>query len=212
MRYIEKKTAPTVFIEWLHKISPDWQPSFSNMSKIVKHGLKVALIEEQLGLCCYCESKLKEQDSHIEHLRPQTLFPDLALDYNNMLCSCQANLKRGAPRHCGNAKGDWFDEEKLISPLDRNCASHFRFTGDGHIKPNKEEDIAAKKTIEYLALDIPKLVDSRQRVLTAFLDENISDEEFRNFYNAYFNAPSALNPPEYISAILDVFSGQEHSL
>ena len=131
------------------------------------------------------------------------------MDYNNLLCSCQNNLKKGEPRHCGNAKDDWFDEDLLISPLSPDCSEHFRYTGDGYIYPLDDADAAAKETIEHLKLDIPLLVANRRSVLDTFLDGSITDEEFKDFYHKYFDKLSCQNPPEFISAVTDVFS-QKH--
>jgi len=206
MRYIQKNnTEPASFTRWKGKASADWEPTFENMNSAVKKDIKSALKKEQLGLCCYCESKLRDDYSHIEHFRPQETYKWLSLDYGNMLCSCQSNLKKGDPIHCGNAKDNWFDESLTISPLSRDCASHFRYTGDGHVYPADEHDSAAIATIEHLKLDIRKLVDSRQEVINAFLDPKISDAEFKRFYDLYFRNLSAENPPEFISAIIDVF-------
>jgi len=51
------------------------------------------------------------------------LYPEKALDFYNMLCSCQNKLKKGEPRHCGNLKGD---DELPISPLDEDCERYFK--------------------------------------------------------------------------------------
>lgn len=204
MRCIQKsENEPTSFASWKAQTNENWQPTFENMNSTVKQELKTALSDEQLGICCYCESKLTETDSHIEHFRPQGRFPDRSLDYTNLLCSCQSNLKKGKPRHCGSAKADWFDSN-LISPLQENCSSYFNFTGDGHIYPAVQG--AAQETIACLALDIPKLVSSRKEVLDVFLDENISDADFVSFFKKYITSLSSSNPPEYISAVTQVFS------
>lgn len=205
MRYIEKMPEPVRFTEWKNAANDDWVPSFDNMASDVKEKLKASLIKEQRGICCYCESKLIKNDSHIEHFRPQERFQELSLDYNNLFCSCQSNLKKGDPRHCGNAKGEWFDEELLISPLSPDCASHFCYTADGHVFPANSTDAAAKETIKRLALDCPKLVDSRKAVLEHFLDDSISDEEALLFINKTIESASAENPQSFISAILSVF-------
>lgn len=59
MRFIRKNyEEPSFFTEWKGEETPDWKPTFEEMS--IKKKLKAFLIEEQIGLCCYCESKLKE--------------------------------------------------------------------------------------------------------------------------------------------------------
>ena len=119
----------------------------------------------------------------LEHFRPQSDHD--FLDFANLLCSCQNNLQKGEPRHCGHLKRNWFDDKLLISPLDSTCESRFAFTADGHIKPRKETDPAAKTTIEKLGLNIPKLRDLRKHAIEPFLDENLSAQEFQQFVQDY---------------------------
>ncbi len=121
----------------------------------------------------------------LEHFRPQSDPTIDSLDFANLLCSCQKNLQKGEPRHCGHLKGNWFDDKLLISPLDSTCSSRFAFTADGHIKPRKEIDPAAKTTIEKLGLNIPKLRDLRKHAIEPFLDENLSTQEFQQFVQGY---------------------------
>lgn len=94
----------------------------------------MALMAEQGYICCYCERRLTNDDSHIEHFRPQSDPTVDPLDFGNLLCSCQNQLKKGEPRHCGNLKGEWFDRDLLVSPLIPGCEDRFAFTGDGEIK------------------------------------------------------------------------------
>ena len=204
MRHIHKSAQePQALADWKAKASPDWQPHYADMPSHVKRELKRQLTEDQQGLCCYCESRLRDNYSHIEHFRPQETYPELSLDFRNLLCFCQSNLRKGDPCHCGNAKGNWFSETTLISPLSPDCASHFRFTGDGHIHPADAQDQAAIETIAHLCLDIPKLVAYRQAALAAFLDTDLSDEDFSRFLQQCLSPDS--EPPEYISAIRSVF-------
>ena len=142
-------------------------------------------MKEQGYICCYCERRLTEDDSHIEHFKPQSNPAVDGLDYTNMLCSCQNQLEPGEPRHCGILKGKWFDNNLLISPLDNGCEGRFIYTGDGEIRPATESDVAATKTIEKLGLSIPKLNDMRKNAIKPFLDENLDELEFSRFVNGY---------------------------
>jgi uncharacterized protein (TIGR02646 family) len=142
-------------------------------------------MEEQGHICCYCERRLTDNDSHIEHFRPQSDHAVDPLDYGNMLCSCQKHIKKGDPRHCGNHKNGWFDELLLISPLDSGCESRFSYTADGGIYPADSNDAAAKVTIEKLKLDIPKLNAMREKAIEPFLDEGLSYDELKQFVAGY---------------------------
>lgn len=188
MKYITKRAEPQSFINWKQKPNVDFK-KLGNKRKVKKQ-LRTSLMEEQGFICCYCERSLIEGDCHIEHFRPkdQNKFPELELEYDNLICSCQANLEKGTPRHCGNSKENWFDDN-LISPLDIDCESKFKYTHDGQILPINEDDEATKLTIEKLQLNIDKLKDLRKSVIDAlFEDEDVSwylemkDGRYNEFY------------------------------
>ncbi|MCV9930855.1 TIGR02646 family protein [Flavobacterium sp. LS1R47] len=177
MKYIIKQTEPESFIIWKNKENDDWQPTYANIDRQERIDLFKSLKGEQGHICCYCERELNDGDCHIEHFRPKdkTKFPHLELVYDNLLCSCQVNTEKGEPLHCGNSKGNWFDEELLISPLDSTCENKFKYTFDGQILPFNENDEAAKNTIEKLQLNIDKLKDLRKGVIDAlFEDEDVT--------------------------------------
>ncbi|MDQ7015932.1 MAG: retron system putative HNH endonuclease [Gammaproteobacteria bacterium] len=185
MKWVQKCSEPQIFTDWKALASEAWQPSYANLGGAEKQAVKQALMQEQGGLCCYCERRLSEADSHIEHFRPQSDLGVDALEFANMLCSCQNQLRQGEPRHCGNAKGDWFDEAVLVSPLESDCESRFSYLGNGCIKPSVSNDNFASETIHHLALDIPKLRALRAAVITPFLDEYLTDEELKRFAEGY---------------------------
>jgi len=192
MKYIVKGQEPQTFSQWRGQENDDWSPTYDALPGKTKQALKEALMREQGFLCCYCEQRLTSSNSHIEHLRPQSDFPDQALEYLNLLCSCQGEGERGAPVHCGHAKENWFDEALLISPLDPDSESRFSFTGDGHIKSRDASDEAAIETIKRLGLGIPKLNALRKAVIDPFLDGAISGaEEMNLFVGKYLERDSA---------------------
>ncbi|MBA0884703.1 retron system putative HNH endonuclease [Flavobacterium undicola] len=191
MKHIVKQTEPESFIVWKNKANDVWKPNYANIDKQERIDLFKSLKNEQGYICCYCERELNEDDCHIEHFKPKdkTKFPELQLEYSNLFCSCQVNTQKGEPLHCGNSKGNWFDESLLISPLDSNCEIRFKFTYDGQILPFHENDVTAKTTIEKLQLNIDKLKNLRKGVIDAlFEDEDVSwyleikDGRFNEFY------------------------------
>ena len=185
MKWIRKQEEPEAFTDWKALANEDWQPSYDTLSGDPKEAVKTALMKEQGYICCYCERRLVDADSHIEHFRPQS-DPDVdPLDFSNMLCSCQDQLKKGEPRHCGVLKDDWFDSQLLISPLDPDCETRFAFSGRGRIKPAQKTDEAAIETIARLGLDIPKLNDLRASAIEPFIDEALSTEELAQFVSGY---------------------------
>jgi len=185
VKHIIKNREPREFSDWKALANPGWHPDYEGLSRDEKRAVKNALTEEQGYICCYCERRLEDDDSHIEHFKPQSDPEVDPLDYSNMLCSCQNRLKQGEPRHCGNLKGNWFDTRLLISPLDPNCEEHFAYTADGRIRPADESDNAARTTIEKLGLNIPKLKALREKAIEPFLDEKLNEHDFSQFVTGY---------------------------
>jgi uncharacterized protein (TIGR02646 family) len=172
-------------IDWKSQSNDDWQPSYEDLRGNEKETVKQSLMIEQGFLCCYCERRLTIDDSHIEHFRPQNDPECDALDYGNLLCSCQNKIPKGDPRHCGNLKNGWFDENSLVSPLIEGCEMRFAYTGDGRIRVADPADQNADLTIKTLGLNIRKLDDLRKNAITPFLDAVLSDDEFREFVAGY---------------------------
>jgi len=187
MKYIEKSSVePSSLSDWKaqDKMYKRAKAKWKRFGKPYKEEFKKDLIDEQGGICCYCEQKLKIDDAHLEHLLPQKLdsFSESLFDYNNLLCSCQKELTKGEPRHCGNSKGSWYDENLLVSPLDTECEVKFKYNSDGTIEPTDE---ASQLTINHLQLGIDKLNNLRNNAIEPFLDEELSIEEVQLFAKEY---------------------------
>jgi uncharacterized protein (TIGR02646 family) len=185
----------------------DWQPKYDDLSGSEKRDVKAALMTEQGHLCCYCERRLIDSDSHIEHFQPQSDPAVDPLDFSNLLCSCQNQLKKGEPRHCGNLKNDWYDPDLLVSPFDPACEERFAHTGDGLIKPASAHDQAAAETISKLGLDLPKLNALREMAIEPFLDDQISDDEVREFVSGYLKKDAQGRYGEFWTTIRYLFQG-----
>jgi len=179
MKYIKKGNEPKQFTEWKERANDNSKRSYKNLGNPTKSVVKTTLIKEQGYICCYCEQELIETDSHIEHFLPQKGYPEKDIDFSNMLCSCQDQIKKGEPRHCGNLKAD---NELSISPLDKNCEQYFKYTYDGYIEPVDEK---AKTTIKTLGLDIAKLNALRKEAIEPFIDENLTEDELIEFVSGY---------------------------
>lgn len=182
MKAIQKGMEPAIFTAWKALANDDWQPSYDILGNPEKKAVKQALMLEQGYICCYCECRLLEDDSHIEHFVPQSESDIGALDFANMLCSCQQNLAKGTPLHCGNLKAD---QKVPISPLDLDCATRFIFAADGRVLPASVGDQAAMDTIEVLGLDIPILRARRAKVIEVFLDESLGVDELKQLLSVY---------------------------
>ncbi len=206
MKYIEKEDEPSAFTDWKSLANEDWQPTYTDLPGDIKAPVKRALANEQGSICCYCERRLTDVDSHIEHFRPQSDPAVDPLDFNNMLCSCQNRLKKGEPRHCGNLKEDWFDKDLLISPLNPGCETFFAYSADGEIRPANQIDEAAKTTIMKLGLNIDKLIDLRKNAIAPFLDDSLSDADCISFIEGYLKRNSDGLFPEFFTTFRHLFA------
>ncbi|NBO63970.1 MAG: TIGR02646 family protein [Acidobacteria bacterium] len=207
MKHIKKQDEPKELSDWKALANEDWQPSYDNLSGETKNAIKNALIAEQGAICSYCERRLTNNDSHIEHFMPQSHPAADPLDYGNLLCSCQNQIMNGEPRHCGNLKGDWFNQDLLVSPLDPDCEKRFAFTGDGEIKSLKDYDLAAAETIKKLGLDIPKLNALRANAIEPFLDDGLSHQDMQAFVSGYLNRDTSGQFGEFWTTIGYLFGG-----
>lgn len=90
MRRIQKTIAPQEFIDF-RKNMPG--TGFGNLSGEPKNALRKRLLEDQGYICCYCGQRIDDDNTKIEHIKPQKYFPELSLDFNNMLASCDGGEK-----------------------------------------------------------------------------------------------------------------------
>jgi len=202
VRRIFKKNEPKELADFRSlPSSDDWAPSYDGLPGWRKKAILTSLMEEQRGLCCYCERRLSATNSHIEHFRPQSKFPELALDYGNMLCSCMPEIHEGGKVYCGMAKGDWFDDDLMVSPFDDGCEVRFAYGADGSVYSANPCDQAVDKTVEKLNLDGAKLRAWRKEVLDVFLSVELSDEDRSLLVEDYIRRDSVEHPSEFISAV-----------
>lgn len=183
MKHIQKGEEPESFASCKKLATENWTPTYDDLRGEVKTDLHHSLLREQGYICCYCGMGIAVDNSHLEHLKPQSYYQSLALEYRNLLASCQRESKKDEPVHCGKKKDDWYDEQLMVSPLEANCADFFRYQGYGEILPTDEADKkdAAAKTIDKLGLDIDKLKAMRRKAIDGILMniEELTDEDIQ---------------------------------
>ena len=185
MKHIIKREEPPEFSDWKANDKMRHRPNWKRLPSGVKSDLHQSLWKEQGGICCYCEREIPIENSHVEHLRPKTLFPRFMFDYSNLLCSCQRELRVGDPRICGCCKGDWYDENLLVTPLDPDCEVRFAFAADGSIRPGRPDDQSARESISRLNLDCDWLRAFRKNVVEGLVDDDFTDDEIRASVTAW---------------------------
>jgi uncharacterized protein (TIGR02646 family) len=162
MRTIQKGPEPTTLTQ--HRRQP--HATYDNFAD--KAALRQALVAEQRGLCCYCQSRIRatQDGMKIEHWRCQANHPARQLDFDNLLGACQGG--HGRPErehHCDTRKGNndlCFSVCDPMHPVDRQI----RFLGDGTIKAEHDAIDGAINSV--LGLNLPRLVSNRKAVLAAF--------------------------------------------
>ncbi|MEH2259455.1 retron system putative HNH endonuclease [Nostoc sp.] len=192
MKHIKKSQEPEKFTKWKALENDEWKPSwddnFQTPEKPIVHD---ALLKEQGYICCYCGMRITRETSHIEHLKPRSAYPNLALEYTNLIASCQGESEEPptVPVHCGHKKKYWYDENLMVSPLEINCADFFKYPASGEIQPtdNPGKKAVAETTIKKLALDIDKLQKMRRVAIDAALlaTEGLTEIEIKLLAEGY---------------------------
>ena len=165
MRNIVKGAEPKSLEEHRHSVVASYE-SYED-----KQGLRVSLVAEQRGLCCYCLSRIvaASEKMKIEHWQSQTNFPDRQLHYPNMLGACLgAEGKPASFQHCDTRKGD---QHLSMNPADPNhdVERTLRYDRDGSIRSTDPEFDREINLV--LNLNIPILKSNRKRVLERFVNE-----------------------------------------
>ncbi len=143
----------------------------------VKTTLHNHLVEEQKGLCIYCQQAISKKSgidyppkTLIEHLRPRGKYPELTFVYCNLSVSCQGfdcHQKVDRPpkgkKFCGHGRGEEYDENKFLNPTElTDLEEYFEYSADGKIRPSKKAPEKAEYMIEILDLKHETLKDMRK--------------------------------------------------
>lgn len=172
MRHIEKTEPPIEFVEYLKTPGV----CFGGLNGDPKRALRKRLLEDQGYICCYCGCRISNDDNtKIEHIKCQKRYPSLALEYNNMLASCDGGaydrtyrIRPKHNRHCDDKKGD---NDIPVSPLDTRIEELLTYFEDGTVVGTGE----GKDLVDILGLNVPYLVSKRKSVIKAYIEEPPGD-------------------------------------
>lgn len=119
----------------------DWRVNGKNgkppKSKYNQDDVKLTLMEDFNNKCGFCEREFERGNLQIEHYKPKKHFPDLALDWNNLLLACQP---------CNSKKGSSFDTRNpIINPCDDEPKKFFKYRLDEHETGKKLIHIVPKR-------------------------------------------------------------------
>lgn len=162
MRTIQKGLEPATLTH--HRKQP--HANYDNYTD--KTALRQALVTEQRGLCCYCQSRIRAtpEGMKIEHWQCQANYPARQIDFSNLHGACLGgNGRSEREQHCDTCKGNndlCFSVCDTAHPIERQI----RFLGDGKISAN---DAAIDEALNVvLNLNLPRLMSNRKAVLAAF--------------------------------------------
>lgn len=168
--------------------------------------LRKSLVEEQGYICCYCMKRIFVDDSHIEHFWPKDEFETVELDYNNLLASCNGEGTIEMDDYCGHKKNNWYSED-MISPIETEIESLFRYSTDGriHSVSRRNSSKVAQEMINHLGLNSFHLQRARRAAIQAsevYDEEEYTEDEIRSFIDFYFHKDNGKYVP-YCKAIVD---------
>ena len=163
--------------------------------------VKQAIIEDQHGLCAYCEISIKRKEDYteVDDFRVEHFFPKGAtqdgghnyhLDWRNLLGVCHGGSQKDVPdaewrfsekkgdRSCDVPKGGKEITDRILNPLKLpGNIRLFRYTEhNGKMYVDEEtcpDELKwkAKNTIKELNLNAPRLMRMRKAVIDKLTDE-----------------------------------------
>lgn len=157
MKPINKEKEPATLLTY--RKQPD--ATYENYRE--KEVLREALLKEQGHICCYCMQRVTKEEMKIEHWQPQSEYPELQLDYGNLLASCKGNEGQPTERqHCDTRKGN---QALTIHPakLPTHWEELIKFRRDGRIY---SDDLSLDRELnEVLNLNLDTLVNNRSEII-----------------------------------------------
>lgn len=159
MKQISKQE-PKFYQDFIRKKLPtEWR----DVSLSIGYELRMfMLMEEQNYQCAYTEIRVEPEDTHIDHFRKQSLFPNMRFDWNNLLAS--GNSEAYGARYKDKKLKKQQDYKFIINPVVDNPKDYFTYSFTGDILAD-ENDSKAVKTIDYFNLNDYALLEQRKQVI-----------------------------------------------
>ena len=140
------------------------------------------LLEMTNYKCSYCEraiGKKTGQDVHIDHFKYKDKYPELVVDWDNLLPSCA---------RCNRNKGTHDTaEEPIINPTEINPKEHLYISKYRYYSKDPSENSIGRRTLGVLALN-----DSDECCLVRFQLGNELAEKLQDLYDIAIDKGEAL--------------------
>jgi uncharacterized protein (TIGR02646 family) len=165
-----RSVAPSALTNFVRNTTNLQASDFDSLAfRPVKQAVKLALHQDQGGLCVYCERLLSAVDGQVEHLLPkagENAHPHLAFTYTNYAHGCIQNAT------CGQKK-----KNGLLPILPApGCNAQMMLSTDGTILPlpnlTRKQRHPVMQTLQMLGLEAkqsPALKEERKAWIDASL-------------------------------------------
>ena len=183
------REAEDAFLEELPEACDEGTFARSEYNRLVKKKLRAVMYREQHALCIYCEQEITEAypPPTVEHWRPLSIEPRLALHWNNLYLSCTWR------ETCNTAKGDrpfrWDENDPHMPwPVDLPYEDYIGFTslGEIYVRSDVELPDTTRRALELAIADRPDgarvrrgIVNLNHPALVAARAAAIDDEDTR---------------------------------
>lgn len=179
MRKIIKGDEPASLSGWKRR-KANRNKTYSDLSQTERQDIRTQCTEEQFFLCAYCCDRIsgESKDTMNEHVHPRDRFPNLSLDYTNIVASCIAS------NQCDDSHKN---QELPLTPFMDECETELKFYITGRVKgltPRAEEAIRVlnlgddealnEKLIAHRKGEIESLLGSYGRTIS---DWQLEDDE-----------------------------------
>jgi uncharacterized protein (TIGR02646 family) len=185
MLKIDNAEEPQEFIDFKKTHPKEWDDLGANDKfRGLKKRLREYLLEHEQKInssycCVYCERKITLARSHIEHIKPKSVYKADTFNYQNLTVSCLeerevvVNGLKGKLDTCGHYKENRFDEAKFINPVLDDPKDFFTYDiTTGNVSPREglsgKEQGKANYTIDLLNLNHAYLADTRTEIINNF--------------------------------------------
>lgn len=206
MQYIEKAhTPPADWEAWFTtaagRRSFDYGADYGALTRIAE--ARQHLLNEQHGLCAYCQREIGLQGSSIEHLIAKFYNKELSTNYHNLVAVCRDSVAIAGRKHCDKERLDLLIAPIVLyenvsvrinsfSPIQGHNSHFFRVSEDGSIRPRPDKHAAEYyqiyEFINILNLNHDNLLSQRRKILRNILRIAPSDPRHKRiFFESEFN-------------------------
>lgn len=188
MILINKGKEPKSLLEFRLSGGTDYE----SLPKNVKEDIVESLLLEQGHLCAYCMRRIPDTSEEgkkktvtgvqIEHIAPRSLYPELQLDYHNMIAVCPGVTKD--ENHCDASREE--KTELALNPLDLRLEQSISYKFlDGTIESSNPDWNSDLNGQDRLNLNHPSLKSYRKSSLDGMLEGYKKLKKDKNWNNEW---------------------------